>query len=142
MDFVIKACAITLYLSLVRIHVIAVEPRSAFARKKSNAGDMKSIVLGIIAAICIAAGIATVLLPLPVGVPLIALGVMILITTNRRFAALIGLLRRRYQRLDRGLRWIEDRAGPKLAGPLFKTRPKPHPPATKKSTDDAPARTS
>lgn len=63
-------------------------------------------------------------MPLPTGVPLIALGLFILMASNRRFSGFIRLLRRRVKWLDRLFRWVEDRTGGRFAATLLRTRPR------------------
>lgn len=47
----------------------------------------------VAAAACLVAGIATVWMPIPIGLPLIAMGLSLLPKTNKRFAGLVGDLR-------------------------------------------------
>lgn len=62
--------------------------------------------------------------PLPVGVPIMAMAIFLLIATNRHAARQIARWRRRFGWLNRAFMSIEDRAGPKIARTLRRTRPK------------------
>jgi len=62
--------------------------------------------------------------PIPLGVPLMALSVFLLIATNRHAARMIARLRRRLGWLNRAFMFIEDRAGEKIGRTLRRTRPR------------------
>ena len=62
--------------------------------------------------------------PIPLGVPLMALSVFLLIATNRHAARLVARLRRRFDWLNRAFIFIEDRAGPRIGRTLKRTRPR------------------
>ena len=61
--------------------------------------------------------------PIPVGLPVMALALVLLIRTNPQAANQLLLWRRRWPRLDAAFRAIEDRAGPRLGATLRRTRP-------------------
>ncbi len=63
-------------------------------------------------------------MPLPTGVPLIALALFILMASNRRFSGFVRLLRRRVRWLDNVFRWVEKRTGGRFAATLLRTRPR------------------
>lgn len=62
--------------------------------------------------------------PIPLGVPLMALSVFLLIATNHHAARMVARLRRRLGWLNRAFMFIEDRAGEKIGRTLRRTRPK------------------
>ena len=61
--------------------------------------------------------------PLPVGVPIMALAIFLLIATNRGAARLVARLRKRIGWLNAAFVFIEDRAGPRIGRTLRRTRP-------------------
>ncbi|GHA30168.1 hypothetical protein GCM10007989_27330 [Devosia pacifica] len=61
--------------------------------------------------------------PIPIGLPVMALALVLLISTNPQAANQLLLWRRRWPRLDAAFRAIEDRAGPRLGATLRRTRP-------------------
>lgn len=67
-------------------------------------------------------GLITLPTPIPIGAVLIAVGLVLLIYSSKRVAGLVRLLRRRYHRLDDGLRFIEDRVDHRIASILQRTR--------------------
>lgn len=74
-------------------------------------------------------GLITLPTPIPIGAILIAVGLVLLIYSSKRVAGIVRLFRRRYQRLDDGMRFIEDRVDHRIAAILHRTRrrvaPKP-----------------
>lgn len=62
--------------------------------------------------------------PIPIGVPLMALSVFLLIATNRSAARNVVRLRKRFGWLNRAFVFIEDRAGPRIGRTLKRTRPR------------------
>jgi hypothetical protein len=77
-----------------------------------------------IAAALIALGLATVWLPVPTGVPLLALGALIVITTSRHAARALRNKRRSNPFLDRAFIWLEDRSPFQMSRILKRTRPR------------------
>lgn len=77
-----------------------------------------------LAAILILLGLATVLLPLPTGVPLIALGLVVIVATSRTAARLLRNRRRKTQHVDEAISWLEDRSPSLFARILKRTRPR------------------
>ena len=66
------------------------------------------------AILCILAGLATLWLPIPTGLVLLAVGLALLLMVSRQVAGWLARLRRRYPGLDR---WLQ-RAEPYLPGRL------------------------
>ncbi len=62
--------------------------------------------------------------PIPLGVPIMALSVFLLIATNRHAARQVAKLRKRIGWLNRAFMFIEDRAGPRIGRTLRRTRPR------------------
>ncbi|EFO32663.1 hypothetical protein TRICHSKD4_2465 [Roseibium sp. TrichSKD4] len=82
------------------------------------------LVLWALAAVLITLGLATVLLPIPTGVPLLALGAILIIATSRAAARLVRKQRKSEHRLNSAFLWLENRAPTKLARILKRTRPR------------------
>jgi hypothetical protein len=61
--------------------------------------------------------------PIPLGIPIMALSLFALIATNPHAARLVQGLRGRFARLDKAIRFIEDRAGRRIGDTLRRTRP-------------------
>ncbi len=61
--------------------------------------------------------------PIPVGVPIMALSVFLLIATNPHAARVVLQLRCRHGWIDRGMRFVEDRAHGRFGDVLRRTRP-------------------
>jgi steroid 5-alpha reductase family enzyme len=77
-----------------------------------------------LAAILIAAGLATVLLPIPTGVPLLALGLIVIVGTSRGAARMLRSRRRKARHLNDAITWVEDRSPLRFARILKRTRPR------------------
>lgn len=77
-----------------------------------------------LAAVLILAGLATVWLPIPTGVPLLALGLIVIVGTSRGAARILRSRRRRTRRLNAALTWVEDRSPLRFARILKRTRPR------------------
>ncbi|MTI43414.1 hypothetical protein JM93_03833 [Roseibium hamelinense] len=77
-----------------------------------------------LAAILIFLGLATVWLPIPTGVPLMALGAIVIIATSRGAARSIRNRRRSGTRLNQVFTWLEDRAPIYFSRILRRTRPR------------------
>ena len=76
------------------------------------------------AAVLIVLGLATVWMPIPTGVPLLALGGIIIIGSSRSAARMIRKHRRNRKTLDRVFFFLEERAPLNLARILKRTRPR------------------
>ncbi len=66
--------------------------------------------------------------PIPFGIPIMALSLFALIATNQHAARLVLALRGRFTMLDKGMRFVEDRAGGRIGETLRRTRPTETPP--------------
>ena len=77
------------------------------------------------AVVCLVLGLATVWTPLPTGLPLIAVGLGLLLTTSRRFVAFVGGLRFRNPGLSAWLHRTEPYLPAKMREALEKTRRTP-----------------
>ncbi|WP_319530072.1 hypothetical protein [uncultured Cohaesibacter sp.] len=75
------------------------------------------------AGLCLLAGVATIWLPIPTGVPLLALGLFLIIANSRMGRRLFRKLRKHVGWLDHALLWLEDRAGQSVGRVLKTTRP-------------------
>lgn len=84
---------------------------------------VKKIAVFAIAFVCIVLGLLTVWTPLPTGVALIALGTFMLVSVSPAARRMMYNWRRRSERVDRVLAWVEDRAHRNIAVPLRRTRP-------------------
>lgn len=83
---------------------------------------IKQIGLQAIAVLLLIVGLITLPLPIPLGVPCLSLSLLIFVATNRRAASLLRALRKRSDRLNGWLNWIEEKAGERIATILKKTR--------------------
>ncbi|WP_321449208.1 hypothetical protein [uncultured Cohaesibacter sp.] len=72
---------------------------------------------------CLLAGLATIWLPIPTGVPLLALGGFLLIANSRIGRNAVRRLRKHVDWLDHALVWLEERAGRPFDRVLKTTRP-------------------
>ncbi|WMS43320.1 hypothetical protein RDV64_02645 [Acuticoccus sp. MNP-M23] len=81
--------------------------------------------LGLIglAFICLIIGLITVWTPLPTGVPLLAAGIVILVSISPTARRLVRRARMNSSPLDRGVAFIEARAHRSMATMLKRTRP-------------------
>jgi len=68
-------------------------------------------------------GFAASLTPLPLGTPLVAFGLMLLIASNQRAARWMLAGRTRLALFDRGVRLLEARGGRRVRAVLRRTRP-------------------
>ena len=82
----------------------------------------KGIVIAV-AAVCLVVGAITAPTPLPTGVPLIALGIVLLVSVSATARDFVRKARQRYDTLDRGLVFVETRTGRNMATMLKRTRP-------------------
>lgn len=88
---------------------------------------MPPFVTATVAFACLLAGFAVSLTPLPLGAPLIAFGLMLLIARYRWAAELMLAGRTRVRLLDRAVRLLEARGGRKVRMVLRRTRPQRQP---------------
>ncbi|KZM51315.1 hypothetical protein [Labrenzia sp. OB1] len=77
-----------------------------------------------IAAVLILLGLATVWMPVPTGIPLLALGLILIIATSRSAARQLRSHRRTTPHLNHALTWVEDRSPLRFARILKRTRPR------------------
>jgi hypothetical protein len=84
---------------------------------------VKKIAVLATAFVCIVLGLLTVWTPLPTGVALLAVGTFLLVSVSPTARRMMHNWRRRSDRVDRALAWIEDRAHRNVAVPLRRTRP-------------------
>ena len=73
--------------------------------------------------LCLIAGLATIWLPIPTGVPLLAFGAFLLIANSRIGRNAVRRLRKNVDWLDHALVWLEERTGRSFARVLKTTRP-------------------
>ncbi len=85
--------------------------------------NLKQWTILAFALLCLLAGLATIWLPIPTGVPLLALGTFLVIANSRTGRNFIRKLRRHVQWLDHGILWLEERAGKSIGRVLKTTRP-------------------
>ncbi|GLQ54930.1 hypothetical protein [Devosia nitrariae] len=62
--------------------------------------------------------------PLPLGVPLMAVSLFLLIATNKLIRRFVWFLRQRYSWLDNAIGFIEERADNRIRRTLRRTRPR------------------
>ncbi|MEM7696514.1 MAG: hypothetical protein AAF318_18870 [Pseudomonadota bacterium] len=75
------------------------------------------------ASVCLILGLLTVWTPLPTGVPLIAVGVVLLVTVSATARRMVRQARAKSRRVDIGVAFVETRAGRGMATMLKRTRP-------------------
>lgn len=72
--------------------------------------------------------------PIPLGVPLMAVSLFLLVATNKLMRRLVWFLRQRYAWLDRAVGFIEERADNRIRRTLRRTRPRKRQPPVAKPT--------
>lgn len=77
----------------------------------------------MVAAVCLIAGAVIFPLPIPLGLPLIFVGVCIILSINHVARDLLRTGRRRWPRLDNTVRHVQDRVPRQLRGLLVATDP-------------------
>ncbi|MEM9634640.1 MAG: hypothetical protein AAGA50_25140 [Pseudomonadota bacterium] len=77
-----------------------------------------------LAALLILLGLVTVWLPIPTGVPLLALGLIVIVGTSRGAARMLRNRRRNTPQLNDAITWVEDRSPLRFARILKRTRPR------------------
>ncbi|MEM9220875.1 MAG: hypothetical protein AAGB11_00540 [Pseudomonadota bacterium] len=90
---------------------------------KALTSHAKKLIYIAIAGVCLLVGLLTVWTPLPTGVPLIAVGVVLLVTVSATARRLMKGARSRSHRLDRGMSFVEERVGRNMSTMLKRTRP-------------------
>lgn len=76
-----------------------------------------------VALVLIGAGLIVFPLPIPLGAPMVAVGVTILISHSRVAARGLMALRIRSKRVERAIHFLEERAPRSIARSLRRTRP-------------------
>lgn len=77
-----------------------------------------------LAAVLILLGLATVWLPIPTGVPLLALGLIVIVGTSRSAMRHLRKHRRSTPHLNKAITWVENRSPLRFARILKRTRPR------------------
>ncbi|MBJ3774901.1 hypothetical protein [Acuticoccus mangrovi] len=90
---------------------------------KSLTTHARKIVVMTAAAVCIVLGLLTVWTPLPTGIPLLAIGIVLLATVSATARRLLKRSRGRWRVLDTGMVMVESRTGRQLSTMLKRTRP-------------------
>ncbi|WP_210238764.1 hypothetical protein [Cohaesibacter sp. CAU 1516] len=85
--------------------------------------NLKHWVIMSFAILCLIGGLATVWLPIPTGVPLLALGSFLVIANSRIGRSYARRLRKHIGWLDLSALWLEERAGRTFGRVLKTTRP-------------------
>jgi MFS superfamily sulfate permease-like transporter len=75
------------------------------------------------ATVCLVIGLLTVWTPLPTGIPLMALGIVVFVTVSATARRMLRSARLRSDALDRGLVFVETRTHRNMATMLKRTRP-------------------
>jgi hypothetical protein len=76
-----------------------------------------------IATVCLVVGAITAPMPIPTGVPLIALGIVLLVGVSATARRFVRRGRARWHKVDHAIVWIEDRAHRNMSTMLRRTRP-------------------
>ncbi len=90
---------------------------------KLFADQARKTVFIAIAVVCLIAGLLTVWTPLPTGVPLLAVGIVILVSVSATARRFVRKARERSARLDRSVAFVETRAHRNMSTMLRRTRP-------------------
>ncbi len=90
--------------------------------KRLQSGFRKTALM-VFAILCIVIGAITAPTPLPTGVPLLAIGIVILVTISTTARLYVRRLRARSWPVDRGLAFVETRTGRSMSTVLKRTRP-------------------
>ena len=84
---------------------------------------MRNMMFILLAVAVLIVGLAFSLTPIPLGAPLIALALVILIATNRLAARSLVVARTRVRIVDRMIVWLESHSGTRIGRILRRTRP-------------------
>lgn len=90
---------------------------------KVFATGARKLILMTFATLCILLGLLTVWTPIPTGLPLLALGIVVAVSVSTTARRLLRLVRARSRHVDRGLVLIETRTHRNMATMLRRTRP-------------------
>lgn len=85
--------------------------------------SFRGVLMMSLGCLCLVIGLAFVLTPIPLGLPLISAALAIFIASNRPAARLVLLGRLRLPLLDRGVDWLERHGGRRVRRALRRTRP-------------------
>lgn len=91
-----------------------------------NGSGLSNLITKITGGVCMAAGLATVWLPIPTGLVLMVIGLTLLIASSPTIAAWARLLRRRNDGLDARLNRAEPYLPEQMQRVLAKTKTKPN----------------
>lgn len=83
----------------------------------------RKVMIIAIGVVCLIVGAITAPMPIPTGVPLIALGIVLLVGVSATARRVLRDWRSRSHRLDHALVWVEDRAHRNMSTMLKRTRP-------------------
>ncbi|MBV6658017.1 MAG: hypothetical protein KI785_09655 [Devosiaceae bacterium] len=83
---------------------------------------LKSLVLRIVGWTLAVVGFVMFVLPIPLGIPVMATGLVILITTSRAARRMMRWMRMRVRFIDRSFSYLETRSPARLGAILRKTR--------------------
>lgn len=84
---------------------------------------MKSLLYVAVAIVLILVGLVMFPLPIPLGAPMVALGIVILITHSRNSARFMTMLRVSYPRFNGVIKMLENKAPRTISRSLRRTRP-------------------
>ncbi len=84
---------------------------------------MRNMIVILLAIACLIIGLAFSLTPIPLGTPLVALALVVLIATNRFARRWLVIARMRFAVVDRMMVWLEDHSGTRIGRILRRTRP-------------------
>ncbi|WP_068318316.1 hypothetical protein [Polycladidibacter hongkongensis] len=77
-----------------------------------------------VAVLCLILGLLTVWLPIPTGVPLLAIGTVLLLGVSRKAARWLRRNRNTYRWLNHAVGWVEVRTSGRIHRILRRTRPR------------------
>jgi hypothetical protein len=84
---------------------------------------MRNVIIISLAIAVLIVGLAFSLTPIPLGTPLVALALVVLIATSRFAARWLTIARMRLGLVDRMMAWLESRSGVRIGRILRRTRP-------------------
>ncbi len=84
---------------------------------------MRNVMFIVLAIACLIVGLAFSLTPIPLGAPLTALALVMLIASSRVAARSLVVARIRVGVVDRMIAWLESHSGRRMARILRRTRP-------------------
>ncbi|MYZ46794.1 hypothetical protein [Propylenella binzhouense] len=84
---------------------------------------IRRLLIYLLAALCLLLGLAFMVTPIPLGLPLLATGLILVTATSRRAAGLVLASRRGVPLVDRSIGFLEAHSGPRLRRALRRTRP-------------------